>query len=131
MIEIVYMTPDYWEDVRRIYLQGIATGNATFETTCPEWETWNAAHRKDCRLVARKNGQVAGWAALSDVSGRCVYAGVAEISIYVDENHKGQKVGDIFLTEVQGYSGPITLMFGIAVDDKITGFKVLNHTETP
>ena len=116
MIEITDMTPSHWEDVRRIYLQGIATGNATFETTCPDWNIWNAGHRKDCRLIAMIDGQVAGWAALSDVSGRYVYSGVAEISIYIDADHRGQKVGDNLMEHLitkAEESGIWTLQAGI------------------
>jgi len=100
MIKIIQMSAADWEDVRRIYLQGIATGMATFETTCPEWDKWDADHRTDCRLVAIKDSQVVGWAALSYMSGRCAYSGVAEISIYVDEQHRGQHVGDDLLAKL-------------------------------
>jgi len=77
------MTAADWDRVRRIYLEGIATGNATFEQDAPPWETWDASHRRDCRFVARGGGEVLGWAALSPVSSRCVYEGVAEVSVYV------------------------------------------------
>jgi L-amino acid N-acyltransferase YncA len=72
------LQPADWPAVRAIYEEGIATGNATFETTAPAWEQWNQSHRHDCRLVAHRNGQVIGWAALSPVSSRRAYAGVAE-----------------------------------------------------
>jgi len=87
------MRPQDWPQVRAIYLEGIATGNATFEQTAPEWETWDAGHLTDARIVARAGADVLGWAALSRVSGRCVYAGVAEVSIYVAERARGQGVG--------------------------------------
>ena len=73
------MTATDWPSVRAIYAEGIATGNATFETSTPEWEKWDAGHLKSCRLVAQQNNDVIGWAALSGVSSRCVYAGVAEV----------------------------------------------------
>ena len=92
-ISIEPMMPEDWPAVRAIYLEGIATGNATFETSAPEWEKWDAAHIASCRLVARSNGEVLGWAALSPVSSRCVYAGVAEVSVYVAEAARGQGVG--------------------------------------
>ena len=77
------MTSADWPQVREIYLQGIATGQATFETSAPDWERWDASHRPDCRLVAQGQGGVLAWVALSPVSSRPVYAGVAELSIYV------------------------------------------------
>jgi L-amino acid N-acyltransferase YncA len=82
-----------WDAVRSIYSQGIATGNATFQQTAPDWEEWNAAHLPGCRLVARAEGAVVGWAALSPVSSRAVYRGVAEVSIYVAEAVRGCGVG--------------------------------------
>ena len=84
---------EHWDAVARIYAQGIATGNATFETEVPSWEQWDAAHLPEHRLVAFRNGEVAGWAALSPVSDRCVYGGVAEESVYVAEEARGQGVG--------------------------------------
>jgi len=89
-----------WEAVRAIYLEGIATGNATFETSAPEWERWNAAHRADCRLVACDDTGVVGFAALSPVSARAVYAGVAEVSVYVSERARGRGVGAALLREL-------------------------------
>lgn len=82
-----------WPAVRRIYEEGIATGHATFETAAPEWNGWDAAHMKACRLVAVDGEQVVGWAALTPVSGRCVYAGVAEVSVYVAAAARGKGVG--------------------------------------
>jgi L-amino acid N-acyltransferase YncA len=88
------MRPDDWPAVRAIYLEGIATGNATFEQTAPEWDKWDAGHLPAARIVARSaDGAVLGWAALSGVSSRCVYAGVAEVSIYVAERSRGLGVG--------------------------------------
>jgi L-amino acid N-acyltransferase YncA len=93
-IVIGQMTEKSWLDVARIYESGIATKNATFQTEAPDWDYWDKAHRKDCRLIASINGKIVGWAALSNVSGRCVYAGVAEVSIYVDPGYRGIGVGD-------------------------------------
>ncbi len=92
-ISVRAMRPEDWPAVRAIYEQGIATGNATFETSAPEWAQWDAKHLADCRLVARLGEDVVGWAALSAVSDRCVYAGVAEVSVYVAEAAWGQGVG--------------------------------------
>jgi L-amino acid N-acyltransferase YncA len=92
-IAIEPMHPSDWPDVRRIYEEGIATGRATFETGAPEWETWDASHRPECRFVARRDGHVVGWIALSAVSRRNVYRGVAEVSVYVAEDARGAGVG--------------------------------------
>ena len=82
-----------WELVRAIYLEGVATGQATFETEAPNWECWDAGHLPQCRLVARNGDGVLGWAALSPVSRREVYAGVAEVSVYVAASARGLAVG--------------------------------------
>ena len=87
------MTAGDWEAVRAIYLEGIATGDATFETEAPSWETWDAAHLTFPRLVARADDSVIGWAALSPVSRRKAYAGVAEVSVYVATHNRGKGVG--------------------------------------
>ncbi len=87
------MGEEDWEAVRGIYLDGIATGQATFETTAPDWPEWDRDHLPTCRLVARLGGQVIGWGALSPVSRRAVYAGVAEVSVYVAPASQGQGLG--------------------------------------
>jgi phosphinothricin acetyltransferase len=105
-----------WHEVARIYAVGIATKNATFETQVPEWEAWNNAHRKDGRLVAKIDHKIVGWAALSNVSSRCVYAGVAEVSIYIDAVYRGQGIGDQMMTALIAESesnGIWTLQAGI------------------
>jgi phosphinothricin acetyltransferase len=86
-----------WGGVRRIYLEGIATRQATFETEAPAWEEWDAKHLQFARLVAEQNGSLLGWAALSAVSSRRVYAGVAEVSVYVAENSRNRGIGPILL----------------------------------
>jgi len=95
--KIIRMKPEHWPAVREIYREGIATGNATFATDLPDWEKWNSAHLQDCRLVACKRDQVLGWAALSPVSARRVYAGVAEVSVYVAAAARGRGVGKSLL----------------------------------
>ncbi len=82
-----------WEQVARIYREGIATGIATFETQVPDYPTWDVAHIDTCRLVALEDSSLLGWAALSPVSGRCVYGGVAEVSIYIAKDARGKGVG--------------------------------------
>ncbi len=86
--------------VRAIYLDGIATGQATFETTTPDWTTWDQNHLPSCRLVVRLGGQVIGWAALSPVSRRAAYDGVTEVSVYVAAASQGQGVGKALLQEL-------------------------------
>lgn len=84
--------PD-WPEVESIYREGIATRNATFETESPGWEKWDTGHHPHSRLVARDEQKVLGWAALSPVSMRKVYAGVAEVSVYVADDARGRGVG--------------------------------------
>lgn len=96
-IAIDTMAEADWDAVREIYLEGIATRNATFETKAPDWEEWNAIHRPDCRLVARSADKVLGWAVLSPVSRREAYSGVAEESVYVAESARGAGVGRALL----------------------------------
>jgi L-amino acid N-acyltransferase YncA len=89
-----------WAQVRAIYLEGIATGNATFETEAPDWDAWDAAHLPTCRLVVRQGDVVVGWAALSPISRRRVYAGVAEVSVYVAKTAQGTGVGRALLARL-------------------------------
>src|SRR5690348_6670078 len=110
------MLPSDWEAVRAVYLEGIATGDATFETAAPEWERWDTSHRRDCRLAACDDVDVIGFAALSPVSARAVYAGVAEVSVYVAERARGRGVGAELLGELVRASesaGVWTLQAGI------------------
>ena len=94
---IVTMSPADWEQVRQIYMEGISTGLATFELEAPDWKRWDASHLKQCRLVAKAGETVCGWAALSPVSTRRVYAGVAEVSVYVSTDWRGQGIGRALL----------------------------------
>src|SRR5262245_55315778 len=87
------MTADDWPAVHRIYEEGIATGNATFELAPPNWADWNAGHLMHTRFVAKLGSEVVGWAALAPTSRRSCYAGVAEVSYYVATAHRGQGVG--------------------------------------
>jgi len=133
------LRPEDWSAVRAIYLEGIATGNATFETTALEWDEWDAKHRPDCRLVARQNGLVIGWTALSPVSSRCVYAGVAEESVYIAASARGQGVGKALLNAVIAESeqaGIWTIQTGIFPENtasialhKAVGFREVGYRE--
>lgn len=87
------MTAGDYPSVAEIYGEGIQTGNATFQQEIPSWESWDSAHVQSCRLVAVSGDKIAGWAALSRVSERCVYGGVAEVSVYIGEAFRGQGIG--------------------------------------
>ena len=110
-----------WEAVRKIYEEGIATGNATVETGAPPWERWDSDHRPDCRLVAKDGEKVIGWAALSPVSSREAYSGVAEVSIYIAENFRSTGVGKTLLGSLIATSesaGVWTLQASILVENE-------------
>src|ERR1700738_1936868 len=94
------LTPADWDSVRSIYLEGISSGLATFETQAPSWEDWDAGHHSFARLVARSDGRVGGWAALSPVSRRRCYAGVAEVSVYVAADCRGRGIGRLLLEAI-------------------------------
>jgi len=123
------------EAVLEIYQQGMDTGHATFQTQAPSWEDWDKSHIPDLRYVALIDAEVVGWAALTAVSSRCVYAGVAEVSVYVEESHKGKHIGYQLLqylideSEAKGYW---TLQAGIFPENKSSlslhekcGFKIV------
>ncbi|HEV8202676.1 MAG TPA: GNAT family N-acetyltransferase [Pyrinomonadaceae bacterium] len=94
---IEQMRVNDWEQVREIYLEGIRSGNSTFETDAPSWEKWNDSHLEIARLVMRDDETVIGWAALSPVSKRDVYRGVAEVTVYVTESARGKGIGRALL----------------------------------
>ncbi len=89
-----------WEAVKAIYLEGITTENATFQTCAPDWGTWDKSHLSSCRLVAERDKTILGWAMLSPISSRCVYAGVAEVSVYVAKKAQGKGLGCALLTQL-------------------------------
>ena len=93
MLDIEDMRVADWPEVRAVYAEGIATGQATFEAEPPSWEEWDREHLPVCRLVARRDGELVAWAALAPVSSRHVYRGVAEVSMYVAASERGSGVG--------------------------------------
>jgi phosphinothricin acetyltransferase len=96
-VRIEAMTPADWVEVGEVYGEGISTGDATFEADVPSWGEWDASHMNACRFVAREGDTVLGWAALSPVSPRACYRGVAEVSMYVREAARGRGVGRALL----------------------------------
>ena len=110
------MKREDWRQVRSIYLEGIGTGNSTFEADAPDWEKWDSDHLAEQRLVVREGHRILAWAALSPVSDRCVYSGVAELSLYVAAAWRGKGIGSVLLEAVIGStekSGIWTLQGGI------------------
>ena len=137
---IIPMTEAHWPAVKAIYEAGIATGNATFETQAPTWEAWDTAHLGHSRLAAvDAAGTVRGWAALSPVSSRCVYGGVAEISVYIAAGARCQGVGRQLLQALIADSeahGIWTLQAGTFEENTASiglhtqaGFRVIGHRE--
>lgn len=136
---MVHMTEKHWEAVRAIYAEGIATGNATFETEAPSWPEWDAQHLPVCRLVAQNGGETLGWAALSAVSHRHVYRGVAEVSVYIAGLARGQGIGAALLTALIAESernGLWTLQAVIHAENSISirvhqkaGFRMVGRRE--
>jgi L-amino acid N-acyltransferase YncA len=139
MISIRPLTAGDWDAVLAIYLEGIATGNATFQQTAPDWFEWNRSHLAACRIVARSGYEIVGWAALSSVSSRCVYAGVAEVSVYVAQSARGSGIGTQLLASLIAASeaeGIWTLQAGIFPENTASirlhtkaGFRVVGTRE--
>jgi phosphinothricin acetyltransferase len=137
--EIGRLTERHWEQVRAIYLEGVATGLATFEIDSPSWEGWDAGHLACCRLIAGEGETVKGWAALSPVSARRAYAGVAEVSVYVGEQYRGAGLGRALLEaliDAAEKSGIWTLQAGIFAENSASialhgkcGFRVVGRRE--
>ncbi len=133
------MTAQDWPDVARIYAEGIATGHATFESRAPSWEELDAGHLAAHRFVASGVDGVLGWAAVSPVSGRCVYAGVVEDSVYVASSARGSGVGRVLLTVLLGSAmdaGVWTVQAGIFPENTASvrlhtsaGFRVVGTRE--
>ena len=120
-VHIQPMDPAHAGSVLAIYAEGIATGDATFETAVPTWEKWHQSHLQKCRLVARSGDALVGWAAVSPVSDRCAYGGVAEISVYVAEAARGKGIGGRLLSALVAASeatGIWTLQAGIFPENR-------------
>ncbi len=141
-MHIEQMHAGHWPQVAAIYSEGISTGQATFETSVPEWEEWDAEHVSGLRFVAiAENGRVAGWSAMSPVSDRCTYAGVGEVSVYVAPEFAGQGVGQRLLEQLISESeraGFWTLQAGIFPENMASlklhekcGFRVVGIREKP
>jgi phosphinothricin acetyltransferase len=133
------LTAGDWPAVSAIYADGIETRNATFETEVPSWESWDATHLAEHRVVARDGHNVLGWAALSPYSDRGAYGGVAEVSVYVEKGARGRGVGRILLEaliESSESAGTWTLQAGIFPENlaslklhRTCGFRVVGVRE--
>jgi L-amino acid N-acyltransferase YncA len=133
------MRAEDWPAVARIYQEGMDSNLATFQTVCPSWEEWDAAHQKQCRLVITRGGDVVGWAALSPYSSRSVYCGVGALSIYIGAEARGQGVGKRLLTAMIASSeeaGFWTLQSGIMENNAASvalhtscGFRMVGYRE--
>lgn len=138
-IDFRTMTENDWPYVSEIYLQGIKTHNATFETQIPTWDKWDSSHIKTCRIIVSIDNEIAGWAALVPVSARKVYSGVAEISIYISDKFKGQRIGTKLLEQLieeSEINGFWTLQAVIFPENKLSlamhqshGFRLVGHRE--
>jgi L-amino acid N-acyltransferase YncA len=134
------MRENDWPEVAAIYQEGIDTGNATFaKTPPPSWNEWCKSKINTCSIVAREESKMLGWAAVSPVSERCVYKGVAEVSIYVGNNSAGKGIGSKLmqnLIEVCEENGIWTLQAGIFPENKASinlhikyGFRIVGLRE--
>ena len=129
------MLPKDGSDILAIFQEGIETGHATFETNSPDWETWDREHLPEVRIVAEVQGRVTGWAALSAVSGRCVYGGVCEVSVYISAHARGAGQGKALLKALikeSEQAGIWTLQAGIFPENEASlalhqavGFRVV------
>jgi phosphinothricin acetyltransferase len=138
-ITIKNMITDDWQRVKQIYEEGLATKNATFETIVPEWDEWDKEHLDSCRFVAHNGHDILGWAALSPVSGRCIYSGVAEVSVYVSSEARGKGIGKLLLKkliEASEKEGIWTLQAGIFPENQASivlhnklGFREVGYRE--
>ena len=137
--QIAPLLHHHWDEIRFIYQKGLETGDATFEMSIPDWESWNSAHLSCCRLVIYHNNIVTGWSALSNVSQRCIYQGVAEVSIYIHPEFQGIGLGNSLLRQLikESENNNIwTLQAGIFPENKTSirlheknGFRIIGIRE--
>lgn len=137
--QIREMRESDWPEVSRIYQEGIDTNLATFQTDCPSWAEWDSSRLKNCRLVVADGQSILGWAALTAVSTRPAYAGVAEVSIYIGRSYQGHGVGKALLSELIHSSeknGFWTLQSGILQGNQASirlhescGFRMVGYRE--
>lgn len=138
-MEIIPLTQLHYPQVNTIYLEGIATGNATFQTDGKSLEEWDSSHLPHCRFVAIEGENVLGWAAISPVSSRCVYAGVAETSVYIKPEARGKRIGRSLMQKLIAESEAAniwTLQAGIFPENKASislhkkcGFRIVGRRE--
>lgn len=136
---IDHMKKDDWEKMSHIYNKGIESGISTFLREVPTFQSWNEKQVKNCSFVARSAGDILGWASLSKTDNRCAYTGVAEISIYIDDNYKKMGIGSALLdalikqSETEGYwtlqSSIIALNEASLALHKKCGFRVIGRRE--
>lgn len=138
-MEIQLITEYNFPDLVAIYKQGLATNIATFQNDLPKWEDWDKGHLRFCRISIYEDNKMLGWTALTPVSSRCVYAGVAEVSVYVSQEERGKSIGKILLTELIKQSeanGIWTLQSGIFSENissiklhEKCGFRMVGYRE--
>lgn len=139
MPRVVPLLMDHFEEVLEIFRQGISTGMATFETELPGWQKFNSKYLLHSRLVAIINERVVGWAVLSAVSGRECYKGVAEVTLYIHEQHRGRSIGTVLLNSLISESeenGIWSLLSVIHAENNISirlhercGFRLVGYRE--
>lgn len=138
-MEFKPVTKENFPELLEIYSQGIATNIATFQNDLPIWKDWDNGHLNFCRISLYDNDKMIGWTALSPVSSRCVYSGVAEVSVYVATDARGKGVGQILLNELIKQSeanGIWTLQSGIFAENRPSiklhencGFRIVGYRE--
>lgn len=138
-MKLIEITAENYPEVAKIYGEGLQTGTATFETSIPDWEKWNSGHLSFGRIIAVEENNFLGWASLSPVSSRCVYGGVAEVSVYVSQAARGKGVGEFLLKnliEISETNNIWTLQSGIFRDNVAShklhikcGFREIGYKE--